>query len=334
MGSWDAIVVGHGLAGAAVAWQLRRAGRRVLVIDRPSPASASRVAAGLVTPITGRRLVRIPGFDELYAAAAEFYRRMETETGERFFTARNAVRLFADGRERAKLATAPEAVVNPEWFAAPHGGFELAPAARLDVPRYLDASRARLEHDGCFLEAAVDPRSDLVINPDSVALPRLGVRADGVVFCQGLDGRENPWFPHLRFTPAKGEVLALRVPGLAEERVVHRGAWLASAGGDLFRVGATYDRDDLSPMPTDRGRAELVARLREFLRLPFEVVGHAAGVRPILAGMTPVAAVHPEHPQLAVLNGLGSKGALLAPTLAARLLGCFEKAVHSPPGSC
>ncbi|MDB5306425.1 MAG: bifunctional tRNA ((5)s(2)U34)-methyltransferase/FAD-dependent cmnm(5)s(2)U34 oxidoreductase [Gemmataceae bacterium] len=331
MRTYDHIVIGHGLAGAAVAWCLRWKGRRVLVIDREGPGSASRVAAGLITPITGRRLAKTWRLDDLFPAAAAFYRRVETATGARFFASRDMVRLFADDRERTEFEGRDDPtlraiinrsvpLVNISWFDASHGGFEMASAARLDVPRYLDASREQFTADGSYLTAEIDPPSDLDLAPGGVVIPRFEVRAEGVIFCQGLAARDDPWFPEVRFTPAKGEVLTIRVPGLGEDRVVHRGIWLAPLGGDVFRAGATYDRADLDPVPTRRGREEICTRLREFLRLPFEVIDHSAGVRPIVEGGKPILGIHPEYRQLTYLNGLGSKGALLAPFFATQLI--------------
>lgn len=287
----DVVVVGHGLAGAAAAWHLRRLGRRVLVVDAADPDAASRVAAGLVTPVTGFRRAPSWRFGEFWPAAVAFYRRVEADTGRRLFDERPAA-LLTDGRE-----------------------VELAPAGRLDVPAYLAASRA-----GGVVTSDLDP-ADLVPEPDGVRLPSLGVTAGHVVFCEGWAGRSNPWFPDLPFSPAKGEVLTLRIPELIERRVLHgSGVWLAPAGGDLFLAGSTYDRDDLTPTPTARGRDEIVGKLRQFLWLPFEVVGHRAAVRPATVGVRPLSGVHLTHPRLAYLNGLGSKGVLQAPLLAAELV--------------
>lgn len=48
----DAIVVGAGIVGCAVAWELAKEGRRVVVFDKgPVGAAASWAAAGLLTPI-------------------------------------------------------------------------------------------------------------------------------------------------------------------------------------------------------------------------------------------------------------------------------------------
>lgn len=114
-------------------------------------------------------------------------------------------------------------------------------------------------------------------------------------------------------------MLTVRVPGLSETRVVHRGIWLAPLGGDLFRAGATYTWEPLDSVPTPDGRAEIERKLRAFLKLPFEVVGHAAAVRPVIDAGFPVLGRHPQRPHIAYFNGLGSKGSLLAPFFAEQL---------------
>lgn len=331
----DAVVVGQGLAGTAVAWALRWRGYRVVVIDREADGTASRIAAGLITPVTGQRLARAWRFDDLWPAAQACYRRVEAELEARFFHTGPSLRLFVDPDEVAayeERATAlfpdlvcrPDPPVDPAAFLAPLDGFQMAPAARLDVTTYLDASRRHFARDGGYRSATFDPRRDVEPIPDGVHLTRLGIRARWLVFCQGYEAATNPWFPAVQFLPVKGDVLTLRIPGLSERRVIHRGVWLAPQGGDDFRAGSTYDRDRLDDTPTARGRDEICSRLREFLRLPFDVIDHRAAVRPVVAGNKPVFGFHPDHPRLAYFNGLGSKGALQAPYFADRLVDRFR----------
>ncbi len=319
------VVVGQGLAGTAVACQLRRRGRRVLVMDRGDPHAASRVAAGLITPYTGRRLARTWRLDDCFPVASAFYRSAEAETGARFLHQAPALRLFTsrDERETAAARIGPshfDRLINPSWFTAEHGGCDLTPAARLDTVRYLDAYRTLLEKEHAFLAADFDPSADVEPTADGVRLPRFGLRVKGVIFCQGVGGVGNPWFPTVSYNPARGEILTLRVPGLGETRPVHHATWLAPLGDGRFLAGSTYDRDDLTPAPTALGRAAIEEGLRAFLRLPFEVTGHRAGVRPVLLTTRPMLGVHPRFSGLAILTGLGSKGSLYAPYFAAQLV--------------
>ncbi|WP_439626097.1 NAD(P)/FAD-dependent oxidoreductase [Gemmata sp.] len=327
---FDHIIVGQGLAGTALAWRLRRRGLRVLVVDRDARDGASHVAAGLVTPVTGKRLAKSWRWSELIPAARDFYRSVERDTGTALFHERPALRLFASEAERAEYHRRRErlgelvrdATSAPDCFDAPFGGVEMPHAARLDVPAYLDASREQFRNGDGFLAADLDPTHEVEVRADGMRLPRFGVEARGLVFCRGF-AASDPWFGRVRFNAAKGEILTLRIPDLKEERVVHRGVWLAPAGGDLFRCGATYAWADLTNTPTPAGRAEIESRLRAFLRVPFEVLDHSAAVRPVIDAGYPVLGRHPEHPQLAYFNGLGSKGSLLAPFFAEQLAACL-----------
>jgi flavin-dependent dehydrogenase len=54
----DYIIIGQGISGSFLSRDLLRAGRSVIVIDESKPFTASKVASGVINPITGRRMVR------------------------------------------------------------------------------------------------------------------------------------------------------------------------------------------------------------------------------------------------------------------------------------
>ncbi len=322
----ETLIVGQGLAGTVLAWQLRFRGARVLVMDDPKPMTASRIAAGLVTPITGQRFVPSWRFAEFWPIALAFYRRVERETGQEFFRELPMVRLFQSEAERERILASrsgqisslvrfPESLVDESCFHNPFGGFEMT-GGQLDVPKFLEASRNVFASEGQYLSAMLSLPEDLEIPPQEISLPRWDVRANRVIFCQGFAARTNPWFGRLPFDAAKGEILTLRIPGLTERQVIHRGIWLAPLGGELFCAGATYDRENLNDDPTLKAREEIRDQLQSFLRLPFEVLEHHAAVRPIVIGRHPVIGLHPRFPQLGCFNGLASKGTLQAPFIA------------------
>lgn len=325
---FDCLIVGQGLAGTTLAWQALAVGLRVAVVDRGDTATASRVAAGLMTPVTGKRVVKSWRFDEFLPVATAFYRRIEAELSIGIYQTTPMVRLFASDRERAVyearaavefqgLTRSPNPTLDPTRFAGSLDGFEMPSAGRLDVTAYLDASREAFRSRGLVRSATLEPNG-LVPEPNLVHVPKLGLTANRVVFCTGYD-TTLPWFRSLPFNAAKGEILTLRIPGFTERRVVNRGIWIAPAGEDHFRAGATYEWDDLTPTPTAAGREKLEARLRTLLKIPYEVVGHRAGVRPISADRNPILGFHPALPRIGLFTGLGSKGVLLAPYFAGQL---------------
>ena len=317
----EVAIIGGGLAGTTLAWQLLARRVRFRLYDRGEvahPHSASRVAAGLLTPVTGQRPSLSWRFDELAPVAWAFYARVEALTGAKFFHPGPMVRLFHTPEERAlmteraatRFAGHVEVIdtpLDPAAFAMPHGGAVMAHAARLDVPAYLRASHAYFADRDRYEQCEVSVPGDILLSR--------GIR---VAFCQGYG--VNPLFPDVKFAASKGEILALRIPGLTETRTVNRhGQWLTRVGPESYRAGATYDRAALDGTPTPAGRAAILEALTRSLRLPVEVTDHVAAVRPIIEVSRPVVMQHAENPAWSYFNGLGSKGALTAPFFAAEL---------------
>jgi glycine oxidase len=326
MDGWDAIILGHGLAGAALAWHLRWRGWRVLVVDRDEPATSSKVAAGLVVPISGQRLARSWRVEEFLPIARDFYRR----TGAEFFHEVPYVRLLHTDDERRRwnerrhdpaflnLLThpQPDPLVHQDHFHPPHAGFEMQ-GAWLDVRAWLESSRQRLVSDGAWLTADIGT-GDVIPGTDAVSVA--GLTARHLIFCQGHEAAQNPFFHWLRWKNAKGEILTLQSPALSELRIINRSGWLLPLGRNgMFRAGSTYAWDDFTSTPTPAARAEIESRLRALLRVPFTVTAHDAGVRPIINESKALIGRHPVHRRICLFNGLGSKGVLHAPFFAAQL---------------
>ena len=322
--SVDFIIIGQGLAGTTLAWMLRQRGRSVLVIDRDTPHSSSRIAAGLMTPVTGARMARSWQWEALYPQAVAYYRSIEQQVGDSFLYQQPALRVFLDEAEHLAFERRFEMLAgmvqrhtkspNPGYLA-PFGAFDLLAAARLDTVRYLDGSRQAFQPDG-FRVAEIDFDHDLDFTPDRVQLPKWELEADTLICCGGYTRSASTQYGNLRFNPAKGEILTVHIPDLRVDQVIHRGIWLYPVGHQHYQIGSTYSRVDLTPHPTAVGRMEIESRLRAFLRVPYQVLDHRAAVRPVIDVMHPVFGRHPRFPRLAFFNGLGSKGALLAPAFA------------------
>lgn len=326
------VIVGQGLAGTALAWQLSWAGRDFVVIDAKERYTSSKVAAGLITAITGKRLVRSWRLDECWNTSVEFYRRVERECGITCFHEKPVLRVMWEEPQLAvyqKKITGTEfdGVLNPDFeplaeqrFDAGWGQFEMTRSGYVDTGQYLPASRELFASQGRFHACSLDPPTDIDCNDGNVLIKPLGLNCRRVIFCQGYGGVNNPWFDDLDFNAAKGEILTIHAPELREQRIVHGKVWLLPIGDDHYRAGATYSRETFDCIPTQAGRAEICGHLDQLLKVPYEVVDHVAAVRPILFVQVPILGMHPEHPRLGVFNGLGSKGVLQSPMLAAKFV--------------
>ena len=66
----DYLIIGQGLAGSLLAWELIQRDCKVVIIDN-GKENASQVAAGLINPITGMRFVKSADVDTLLPAAKQ-----------------------------------------------------------------------------------------------------------------------------------------------------------------------------------------------------------------------------------------------------------------------
>ena len=154
-------------------------------------------------------------------------------------------------------------------------------------------------------------------------------RATGVRSCEGYGARQNPYFSWVPFNAAKGDILTVRFHKPVPPHALHRGIWIApTADAKIFRIGSTYDWDNLDQEPSASAREEIEQKLKEFFHVPYTVLDHQAAVRPIIIESKALIGLHPEHQRLGFFNGLGSKGSMHAPWFAQ----CFTSfLVHQTP---
>ncbi len=325
----DAIIVGQGLAGSLMAWHLLRGNLRVLVVDRDEAVTSSKVAAGLLTPLAGSRFNLSDDVIERLNYALNFYWEVENDHDAKCFHHQTIARLFRNPKERK--AWEDRLSKDPEWLAEFHaplgaldesieateGGFEMKRGGWLDVPQFLEVTRQHL------LERLSYAIGDL--SADEVSLTDTGVRwknveASKIIFCEGWMGNQNRFFDWITMHSALGEILDLKIPALETgNRIINRGGWMLPKGDGIFRAGSTYQHDFDRIEPSSEGEAEVMQKIRSITSAPIEVIGRKAAVRPIIKRSQVFMGVHPEHSNVAFLNGLGSKGVMNGPWYASRL---------------
>lgn len=315
------LVVGAGLAGIALAETFLGQGHAVEVYDDGSQR-ASLVAGGLYNPVVLKRFTLSWEGRLLMQFSIPFYERLERELGVPLDEKLRVLRLLHSAREQNEWFEAADrpgldGFLSPDLtdhrnpcLETPFGFGEVLHTGRIHTETLLAAYRARLEGQGRLRTEAFDYQA---LEPGSGKPAYKGREVDGVVFCEGFGLKANPFFSYLPLNGTKGELLVIHAPQLRENHVVKSGVFLIPMGQDRYLVGATYHNRDKDPRPTTNGREELLEKLRKFLKCGFEVESQRAGIRPTVADRRPLVGRHPEHKGLYVLNGLGSRGVLVAP---------------------
>jgi glycine/D-amino acid oxidase-like deaminating enzyme len=178
----------------------------------------------------------------------------------------------------------------------------------------LPAWRQHLYENDLLLEETFDT-GQLILVADKVEYKNITARK--IIFCDGVTGDQLPWFSSLPFAPNKGECLTLNIPGLPNDRLYKKGMMLCPLSEpDQWWIGSSYEWDFKEDLPTDFFHQKTVALLKEWLKLPFEITGHYASLRPATLERRPFAGLHPLYPSIGILNGMGTKGFSLAPYIA------------------
>ena len=318
----DFLIVGQGLAGSLLAQELRRRGRTVHVVDDGWKSAASQVAAGLMTPLTGRRFTLTKDYPELFAAAKE---RL-TERG--VFRPTTVYRMFVDDEQRGKglkrtecrscqpfieRVTSAQGELDPN-LTDTFGG-ALMNGAWVDLPKLLADVRSELLADGSLTVAAFDP-AEAVAHVEGINWRQ--IRAGAIVYCDGYKSAQRGPFKYLPWQPAKGEALTLRASVADKPYILNREGWALPLGQGVWRTGTNWQWDQLDETPTEPQKEKLIRRFRSYFaqEVQVEVTAHIAGVRPCTSDNHPFMGTHPEQARTHLFGGLGPRGTVWAPLMA------------------
>lgn len=322
----DFLIVGQGIAGTWLSYFLDKARASYLVIDLPDAKAPSRIAAGIINPVTGRRYLTTWMADTLLPFVAEAYTNLGQELSINAISRREIIDFFptpqmrlafleqAEEQQAYMQTSSSEQQTYHELFHYDLGYGIIRPAYTAHLDNLLPAWRDKLRKERRLIEEKLD-HSLLQISDNAV---RYGDwQAKKMIFCDGLSQPLHPAFENLPFAPNKGEALLLDIPDLPQDNIYKRGMMLvplAQPGKWWLGSGYQWNFPDLEPTSTFREKAEEL--LRHWLKLPYSVTGHLAGNRPATIERRPFVGLHPHYPAIGILNGLGTKGCSLAPYLA------------------
>jgi len=325
---YDYIIVGLGVAGASFIQQLDENRQNYIVFDNHSQQS-TRIAGGMFNPVILKRFTPAWNAHEWLKYALLQFKKAELKYGKKYTHYIDIYRKLTGVEEQNNWTAASDKPVLSAYMKkdvvfnaidgidAPYGFGVLQGTGIVNVAQLLDDMAVDLKQRHKLIEADFD-YNQLQIFQDYVSYQ--DIKARQIVFAEGYGLKQNPFFKHLPLTGTKGEMLMIEtesdIPYIVKSNVFI--APNVTQKGQYY-IGATYNWEDKTNRPTVAAREHLEHKLQKFLNKPYKVVQQKAGIRPTVIDRRPLVGKHPEYKNVAVLNGMGTRGVILAPATAKQL---------------
>ena len=332
----DYLIVGSGLAGISFAETALQHQKNFLIIDNQSQ-NASLIAGGLYNPVILKRFSEVWQAEQQLVVLDSFYQKLESKLQikvdykipilRKFFSIEEQNNWFAasDNKMLAPFLSLDLVTTKYHGINSPFNYGQVLQTGYVDTKLLLNVYKKYLLDHNLLLEETFDYHS-IQFFDDGVQYKN--TKAKQIIFAEGFGLHANPFFNYLPLDGTKGELFIIKAPNLNLEVIINTSVFILPLGNDLFKVGATYNWQDKTSDPSEEGRTELLARIYEILDCEFEIIAHFAGVRPTVRDRKPLVGTHPQFSRLHILNGLGTRGVMLGPSMAIAL---FELIEHQKP---
>ena len=328
---FDYLIVGSGLSGVMLCEALRKRGKSFKVISNKSQ-QASIVASGLYNPVVLKRFNKAWDAEKHLPVAMSAYKELELFLKIKIDYKLPIYRLFSSIEEQNNWIIASDKIsLKPYLISdiksninqninAPYGYGEVKSTGRIDTKLLLESYSNVLNNEKLISYESFQ-YDKLKISKKIVYK---GIESNKIIFSEGFGVRQNPFFNYLPIDGTKGELIIINAPKLNSEVIIKSSVFIIPIGNNNYLVGSTYAWDDFNNDPTINAKNKLLNKLDKLVLCPYKVVYQRAGIRPTVVDRRPLVGKHKFYENLYILNGLGSRGVLIAPTVANALINFIE----------
>lgn len=332
----DYLIIGSGLSGISFAEIALQNAKSILVMDNNSQKS-SKIAGGLYNPVILKRFSEVWQAKKQLEVMNDFFTVLEKKLNvkldfktpilRKFFSIEEQNNWFAasDKENLASFLSTDLILKKYTSIDSPFGYGEVLHTGYVDTALLLSSYRAYLFNNQLFIEDSFDYNA-LKLTKSGIQYKE--IKAKHIIFAEGFGMHANPYFKNLPLDGTKGELFIIKAPLLNLDVIVNTSVFILPLGNDLFKVGATYNWKDKTDLPTQEGKIELIERIKEIITCEFEIIEHFAGVRPTVKDRRPLVGTHAAYTSIHILNGLGTRGVMLGPSMAKAL---FENIENQKP---
>lgn len=329
----DYIIVGLGIAGICFSKQLLDHNKSFLVIADGS-TGATQNSGGVFNPIVLRRFTAPADTVERTEYAIKTYQDIQSFTPDNWLYPKHQVyRIFASVEEQNNwFAASDKAHLKPfispkvqpntnPYILAEFGLGGVMQSFKIDSLALINSFKDYLLADQKMRIESFNHKELNFVSGDYPWQYR-NIQAKHIVFAEGAQVLHNPYLTTDVILPNKGEYLIVNAPKLKLDYMLKGGVYIIPLGDDLYKVGATYSREDATKYPTELARKEIEDKLQKIITCAYEVVDQITGIRPVTIDRQPILGEIKEG--MYIFNGLGTRGFTRGPSYSKILYDAIE----------
>ncbi len=328
----DYIIVGLGLAGLAFCEELIAANKSFVVFEDDSQTS-SLVAGGVYNPVILKRFTPVWNAKSQLEIALPFYKRLEEKLNikvdEKFITKKVFKSIedqnnWFEALDKPKLVNYLDKSLDTSKYKGVLADFNFGNVkgtGRIDTLKLVSSYRKFLKKEQRIkFEKFQYKKLEILKN----MLLYQNIESTKIVFAEGFGIKQNPFFNYLPLNEAKGELITIYAPDLTIDFLLKSTLFVLPLGNHHYKIGATFNWKDKTSLPSEEGKEELITKLKKVINVPYKIINQTAGIRPTVKDRRPLVGVHQKYKKLCVLNGLGTRGVMIAPSVAKKLFHHLE----------
>jgi glycine/D-amino acid oxidase-like deaminating enzyme len=334
----DYLIAGQGISGTWLGYYLLKENKSIVVFDKQNLQSASNVASGLINPVTGRRVVTTWMAEKLLPFVLKEYNAISDAFNTKFISQKNIL-VFPSapdlhqafkGRMNENNGYIKRPSLNKEElttdFNFPFDVFEITPCYVIQMRELLQSYREYLQKRNILYDEIFD--ENLLTIKDGF-IQYKNIKAKKIIYADGIQSAQSKYWRNLPFVQNKGQALILEIDNLNTSYIYKFGhLTVIPLRENLWWAGSSNELTFQTTAPTEDFYKRTASSLQAILRKGFKIKEHWSSLRPATVERRPFAGFHPLYKEIAILNGMGSKGCSLAPWFAKELA---ENLVHGKP---
>jgi len=331
--SYDYLIIGQGIAGTMLSYQALKRNKSFKLIDNSFKHSASKISSGVINPVTGRKIVKTWMIEELMEKARTIYEDISSILGRNIIKFAEITRLIKDAEEEniwtSKALNESVSYLTEIGEAKPYEHFfknfksvgKISPALVIDIETLLIEWKHYLSVTGNLIESQVE-RNEIVLNNDRVRYQDM--QFSTIIFADGQQGLSREFFEFLNYEDAKGDVIYIKSDEFHCDEMLKTNINIIPLKNEQYWIGSNYEWNPKDDKPSESIKESFISKLNKSVTFNYEVIDHKSAIRACTKDRKPYIGIHPDHAQLVIFNGLGTKGMSLAPYFSEHLFDHLE----------